>query len=181
MTELVVGPARRADAAAIAAVYAPAVQHTPASFELAPPDEREISSRMVSGLPWFVARRGSAVVGYAYAGPHRARPAYRWAVDCSVYLSATEQGRGTSRLLYVQLLDELRRLGYVQAFAGITLPNPPSVGLHEAMGFCPVGVHRRVGFKLGRWHDVGWWQLSLVEPAPVTPTKPVRWELASDG
>ena len=172
-------PADVDDAAAIAAVYRPYVTDSVASFETVAPDAAELARRMTTSprLPWFVACREGAVVGYAYAGSHRTRAAYRWSVDCSVYLTAGERGAGTGRALYERLLPELRELGYVAAFAGIALPNPGSVGLHTALGFSPVGVYRSVGFKAGRWHDVGWWQLPLGEP-PVEPEEPRAWSPA---
>ena len=142
-------PADVPDAAGIAAVYRPYVTDSIASFEAVAPDEAEMARRMVGAprLPWFVACREGAVVGYAYAGPHRTRAAYRWSVDCSVYLTADERGAGTGRALYERLLPELTGLGHVTAFAGIALPNPAGVRLHEALGTTPVGVHRGTGFR----------------------------------
>lgn len=169
--------ARAADAAAIAAVYRPYVTGTVISFETEPPDAGEMARRMAALplLPWLVAERDASVVGYAYASAHRTRAAYRWGADVSVYLDERERGRGTGRALYAQLFDLLRDLGYVAAYAGITLPNPASVGLHESIGFRPVGVYRNVGYKSGRWHDVGWWQLALVDPPPTDPAEPRPW------
>ncbi|MBA3234167.1 MAG: N-acetyltransferase [Propionibacteriales bacterium] len=169
--------ATRADAAAIQAIYTPVVVDSAISFEEAPPDEEEIVRRMLSEprLPWLVATQGQAVVGYAYASIHRARRAYRWSADCSIYLREQEWGRGTGRRLYQQLFAELRGLGYVSVFAGIALPNDASVGIHEAMGFVPVGAFQQVGFKHGSWHDVGWWQLGLTPPSS-TPREPRPWE-----
>jgi len=166
-----------ADAAGIAAVYAPYVTDSVASFEAVPPDAAEVRQRMLAEprLPWLVATRGSEVVGYCYASPHRGRAAYRWSVDCSVYLSASEHRRGTGRALYGELFALLRALGHVTVLAGITLPNPASVGLHASLGFTPVGVYRAVGFKDGRWHDVGWWQRALQDP-PQVPAEPRRWD-----
>ena len=171
-----VRPADLPDAAAIAAVYAPYVSDGLATFEVEPPDAAEIAGRMLRAprLPWLVAERDGEVVGYAYAGPHGSRPGYRWSVDVTVYLTAVEQGRGTAGALYGRLLPELRRLGYVSAYAGIALPNPGSVGLHESLGFTAVGVYRQAGFKLGAWLDVGWWQLPLVTP-PADPAEPQAW------
>lgn len=164
----------------IATVYAPVVESTAISFEQVPPDPDEIVRRMVAAprLPWLVATRDGDVVGHAYAAHHRARPAYRWAVDCSIYLAASEQGQGTGRLLYERLLPLLRDLGYVQALAGVTLPNPASIALHERMGFAPVGVYRDIGFKIGRWHDVGWWQLSLIDVSAPSAGAPAAIQLA---
>ena len=169
-------PADVGDAAGIAAVYRPWVTDSVASFETEPPDAAEVARRMLSAprLPWFVACREGAVVGYAYAGQHRTRAAYRWSVDCSVYLTADERGAGTGRALYQRLFPELRELGHVTAFAGIALPNDASVGLHSSLGFTLVGVYRAAGFKAGRWHDVGWFQRPLREPPPV-PAEPLPW------
>lgn len=171
-----VRPARPGDADGIAAVYRAYVLDTAASFEEQPPDAPEIARRMASRprLPWQVAVRDGAVVGYCYAVHYRSRPAYRWSVECSVYLAPAEQGRGTGRRLYDVLLPELRALGYVTACAGIVLPNPGSVRLHEALGFRPVGVDRDIGFKRGSWHDVGRWQLAL-RPPPAEPVEPSDW------
>jgi L-amino acid N-acyltransferase YncA len=175
-TPVGIRPADVQDAGGIAAVYRPYVTDSVASFETVPPDATEIAGRMLGTprLPWLVACRDGVVLGYAYAATHRSRPAYRWSVDCSVYLSADARGAGTGRAMYERLLPELRTLGYVTAFAGITLPNPGSVGLHEALGFTPVGVYRAAGYKAGRWHDVGWWQLPLREP-PAEPGEPRAW------
>jgi L-amino acid N-acyltransferase YncA len=154
----------------IAAVYAPYVTDTVISFDETPPSAAEILSRM--NLPWLVALDDDGeVVGFSSAGPYRTRPAYRWAVECSVYVAPSHHRRGLGTALYTQLFDTLRIHGYVQAFAGIALPNEASVGMHEALGFAPVGVYRQVGFKLGQWHDVGWWQLQLVDP-PAVPHEP---------
>jgi len=171
--------ARAEDAAAVAAIYRPYVVDSPASFEVEAPDAGEVLVRMRASpqLPWLVADSDDGVVGYAYATRHRSRSAYRWAVDCSVYVQAGQGGRGIGRHLYSGLLQELRDLGYHQAFAGIALPNPASVGLHEAMGFEPVGVYKRVGYKHGVWHDVGWWQLPLAASGvdAGVPREPKPW------
>jgi phosphinothricin acetyltransferase len=160
------------DAAGVAAVYAPYCS-TPISFELEPPDAVEISARMAKVLeayPWLVAEEDGAIVGYAYGSRHRERAAYRWSVDVSVYVQQGRHRLGIGRRLYAILFDLLRRQGFVNAYAGVTLPNPGSVGLHESLGFEPVGVYRRVGYKCGAWHDVAWYQLRLQEPtAPPAP------------
>jgi len=171
-----VRPAGPGDAAGIAAVYAPYITDSVASFEAVPPDADEMRRRMLvePRLPWLVATRDDAVVGYCYGSAHRGRAAYRWSVDCSVYVAASEHRRGTGRALYEQLLPLLRDLGHVTVFAGVTLPNAASVGLHEALGFTPVGVFRHAGFKAGAWHDVGWWQRSLQE-LPEEPVEPRPW------
>ena len=153
------------DADAVASIYRPIVAHTAVSFELRPPDATEMRMRIAATLahfPWLVCvDNDEHVSGYAYAGRHRERPAYRWAVDTTAYVREDARGRGVGRALYEHLLQHLVQLGYFQAFAGITLPNAASVALHEAVGFQPIGIYRNIGFKLGAWHDVGWWQRSL--------------------
>ena len=157
--------ARPEDAAVIAGIYRFYVEESVTSFEDVVPTGFQFAERMEAAprLPWLVAEDDDGrIVGYAYASRHRERSAYRWAVDCSVYLQRDRTGRGTGRLLYSELLSVLREHGYWRAYAGIVLPNPGSVRLHEAMGFVPVGTYQQVGYKLGSWHDVGWWQLALV-------------------
>jgi phosphinothricin acetyltransferase len=164
------------DAAAIADIYRPYVLETVISFEETPPTAAEFEARLLATprLPWLVAVREDAVVGYCYASRHHARASYRWAADVSVYVAPSERGRGVGRLLYGELLPLVRDLGYVSVFAGITLPNDASVGIHEAFGLTPVGVYRNVGFKHNKWRDVGWWQLTFTDP-PVQPAEPSPW------
>jgi phosphinothricin acetyltransferase len=154
------------DAAAVAAIYAPYVRDTPISFETTPPTADEVARRIEDALAshvWLVACRATDIVDYAYASAHRTRAAYRWSVDTAVYLERTSHRRGIARRLYGALFAILVRQRYVNAYSGITLPNAASVGLHEAMGFAPVGVYRRVGYKRGAWYDVGWWGRTLRE------------------
>ena len=159
------------DAAAIAAIYAPSVTEGVASFELAPPDAEEMARRMAGILPahpWLVCEHAGRVTGYVYASPHLARAAYQWSVNVSAYIDAGFHRRGIGRALYTSLLALLRLQGFYNVYGGITLPNAGSVGLHEAMGFRLVGVYRDIGYKMGCWHDVGWWHLEL-QPKPATP------------
>jgi L-amino acid N-acyltransferase YncA len=152
------------DAPAIAAIYRPIVESTPISFETVAPDADEMRRRIQEVLGshvWLVCEREGAVAGYAYASTHRARAAYQWSVDTSVYVDDAFRRRGIGHALYLSLFAVLTVQGYANAFAGITLPSAASVGLHERAGFTPLGVYRRVGYKLGAWHDVGWWQRSL--------------------
>jgi L-amino acid N-acyltransferase YncA len=163
------------DAAALHAIYAPIVRDTPISFELEAPSIDEMRERIAGTLvrlPWLVSVDGGGRVdGYAYASRHRERAAYQWAVDTSAYVRHDARGQGVGRRLYLRLFEVLADLGYFQAFAGIALPNDASVGLHEAVGFRPIGVYRQVGYKFGAWRDVGWWQRTLREPqTPAEPT-----------
>ncbi|MCW2614895.1 MAG: acetyltransferase [Frankiales bacterium] len=165
-----VRPAGPADVRGIAAVYAPWVRDTVVSFEDVPPSADEMAARVGAALRCLVAVDGREVLGYACATPHRARAAYRWSVDVAVYLAPQARRRGLGRALYERLLTDLRDDGLVTAYAGITLPNAASVGLHEAMGFTQVARFPHVGFKHGAWHDVGWWARPLVDRLPVPPS-----------
>lgn len=171
---MIVRLATPADAAAIAALYRPYVA-TPVSFELEPPDAAEMARRIAGGgdlYPWLVGEEADGIVGYASAGAFRARPAYRFAVETSVYLGAERIGRGRGRALYERLLALVEAQGFTEAIAAITLPNPASVRLHEATGFVAAGAYRRVGWKCGAWHDVGLWQRRLATPARDDPAEP---------
>jgi len=169
--------AQPSDAAAMAAIYRPAVVESAISFELEPPGERELAARLeaLRGFaPWLACEDDGLVTGYAYASRHRDRAAYQWSVDVSVYVLDGRRRGGVGRALYGSLLALLRLQGFKAAHAGIALPNPGSVGLHEALGFRRVGVYARVGFKLGAWHDVGWWQLELAPRLDGEPPPPPR-------
>lgn len=171
-------PARRTDAERIAEIYAEFVETSAATFEEQAPTGAEMLQRMEARprLPWLVAvDAADVVVGFAYAGPHHVRSAYRWSVNCSVYLHESAQGRGVASALYGELVAIVRDLGYVTLFAGVALPNDASVALHERLGFRPVGVYPHSGFKLGRWLDVGWWWLPLRDP-PEQPREPAEWD-----
>ncbi len=152
------------DAAAIHAIYAPFVEKTVVSFEEVPPTIDEMAKRIEATLkayPYLVAERDGQVVGYAYAGRHQTRSAYRLSVEVTVYVAESARRTGIGRALYGVLLPSLAEKGFHAAFAGVTLPSPGSVGLLEAMGFEYLGVYREVGFKFGEWLDVGWWQRLL--------------------
>ena len=168
------------DSPACAEIYAPYVRDTTISFEDVPPAAEEMAARMGRVLrthPWIVEELGDEMVGYAYASTHAERAAYRWTADVAVYVHGDHHRRGVGRRLYAELFDRLRDQGFRTVCAGITLPNDKSVGLHTALGFAPVGVYRRVGWKHGAWHDVGWWQRDLggaPPDPPAEPTGPVR-------
>lgn len=173
------------DAAAIRRIYAPIVEETIISFETAVPTESEITSRIASTLeryPWLVCEvneTGGEVVGYAYAGAHRDRGAYRWSVDVSVYVDPDHRRRGVARGLYTSLFALLELQGFLNAYAGIALPNSASTALHESMGFEPVGTYRKVGYKRGGWHDVRWYERALGEH-PNEPEPPVGLSTARE-
>jgi L-amino acid N-acyltransferase YncA len=156
------------DAVACAAIYAPNVTEGLASLEERAPEPREMAERIriiSATYPWLVAEIDGDVAGYAYGSRHHDRAAYRWSADVTVYISAAHHRRGVGRVLYGALIALLERQGVYELCAGVTLPNEASVGLHESLGFVPVGVYRDVAFKFGCWYSVGWWQMSL-RPRP---------------
>jgi phosphinothricin acetyltransferase len=163
------------DAAACAAIYAPYVTDTAITFETEPPTAAEMAARIAAARrthAWLVLTADGRIVGYAYGGPYKTRPAYRWSCEVSVYLEPGRRRRGGGRALYTALFDRLAARGFRTAVAGMTLPNDASVGLHRAMGFQPVGTYRRIGWKHGAWHDVAWVQRAIgdaVDP-PTEPT-----------
>ncbi|MGZ8350031.1 MAG: N-acetyltransferase family protein [Allosphingosinicella sp.] len=158
------------DAAAIASIYAPYVTGTTVSFETAPPSVEDMGARIAAGgdlYPWFVAcDEDDRILGYASASAFRARHAYRFSVETSVYVAQDAHHRGVGGRLYRRLLGTLEAQGFTQAIGAITLPNPASVALHEKLGFRQAGVYRDVGHKLGQWLSVGLWQRPL---APLSP------------
>jgi L-amino acid N-acyltransferase YncA len=177
MSSLSIRLARPADAGDILSIYAPAVRGSSISFEWEPPTAEQMRDRVGSilngGHPWLVCSEGPRCVGFAYSQQHRARAAYRWSAEVSVYVHADYVRRGIGRALYTSLFAILELMGFQNAYAGATLPNPASVGLHTALGFREIGVYRQVGFKHGAWHDVIWWARDLgthpaVPPLPLT-------------
>jgi phosphinothricin acetyltransferase len=169
------------DARDILAIYVPYCISSHVSFEVVAPSQhqmRERIERITPRFPWLVGEIDGTVSGYVYASQHRERAAYRWAVDVAVYIAAASHRRGLGRALYTSLFAILREQGFFQAYAGITLPNPGSEGLHRAVGFQPVAVFPHVGYKLGRWLDVGWWRLQLMpeidDPAEPVPFSQIR-------
>lgn len=167
--------ATESDAGRITDIYAPIVSDTIISFEWESPTADEMRGRIENTLerfPWLVYEPHGSVLGYAYAGAHRSRGAYQWSVDVSAYVHEEERRQGVGRALYTSLFAILALQGFYNACAGIALPNPASVGMHESVGFRPVGVYRAVGYKFDAWHDVGWWQLTLQDKTSF-PESPV--------
>ena len=169
------------DARAIAGIYTPAITDAVISFELVPPDANEISRRMLAiqrQYPWLVYEESKSVLGYVYASVHNERAAYRWSVDVTAYIRGDAHRRGIGSALYSALFEILVLQGYRTACAGVTLPNTASVQMHAAMGFKEVGIYHDVGYKFGKWHDVGWYERSLAAHV-LEPPEPVPFpELA---
>jgi L-amino acid N-acyltransferase YncA len=161
------------DGARLAEIYAPAVVGSGISFELEPPDGTEMARRVgyvTTRTPWLVSEHRGVVVGYAYAGRFRERAAYDWSVEVSAYVDAEHHRGGIALGLYTSLFAALAVQGFHNAYAGVALPNEASIAFHLAMGFTPVGTYRRVGYKLGRWRDVSWFERTILphadEPRP---------------
>jgi L-amino acid N-acyltransferase YncA len=152
------------DAAACAAIYAPFVTDTAITFEYEPPTEAEMARRIAAAQrahAWLVLEDDGRVVGYAYAGPYKERGAYRWSCEVSVYLEMGRRRSGAGRALYEALFARLAERGFRTLVAGMSLPNDASEGLHRALGFEPIGIFRRIGWKHGQWRDVAWVQRLL--------------------
>lgn len=161
------------DGPRLAEIYRPAVEGSPNSVELVPPDGEEMARRVSSTLvryPWLVAEVES-VLGYAYAGPHRTRPGYAWSVEVSIYAAVEAHRRGVGRALYSTLFALLAVQGFQNAYAGVTGSNRPSHAFHLAMGFEVIGTYPRVSYKDGTWLDVVWYGRALGQhpPAPAAP------------
>jgi L-amino acid N-acyltransferase YncA len=162
------------DAAACAAIYAPYVRDTAISFELEPPGAEEMAERIEASNAahaWVVLERDDAVIGYAYGARLHARAAYRFSCEVSVYVDAASCGAGAGRTLYEALFERLFSRGMRNAVAGMTVPNEASERLHLALGFRLVGAYRNIGYKLGRWHDVAYFQRELAAPVS-EPSEP---------
>jgi L-amino acid N-acyltransferase YncA len=172
-----------ADGAALAAIYAPAVESEATSFELDAPDAAEMGRRVAAvtaKTPWLVCVHRTEVVGYAYGAQHRDRAAYAWSAEVSAYVHPNAQRAGVGKALYTSLFAVLSMQGFRNAYAGITLPNSASVRLHEAVGFTPVGVYHDIGYKFGRWHDVAWFERALgAHETEVRPPPPLS-EIAAE-
>jgi len=162
--QFTIRPATPADAPALLAIYGPFVEATAVSFEELVPTTEEFASRIaksLAGWQWLIIERRAKLLGYAYGSAHRDRPAYRWSVEVSAYVHPDHRRQGLGLALYQALLKDLATQGYCNAYAGITLPNEPSVALHQAVGFVPIGTFKSVGRKFGKWHDVAWFHRVL--------------------
>jgi L-amino acid N-acyltransferase YncA len=164
-----------ADAAAIAAIYRPYVEHSRISFEERAPEAAEMERRMESDLhPWLVIEEAGELLGYVASSPYHRRPAYRWTVETGIYLAEQARGRGLGRELLSAMIGLLTRQGFVTAIGAIALPNDASVALHEKLGFTRSGTYQGVGFKLGEWTSVGLWQRDLAPRTP-SPAEPLPY------
>jgi len=168
--------ANAGDAASILRIYAPYIRDTSYTFELDVPSDESFRERINGYLqtyPWLICEIEGSVAGYAYGSKHRERVAYQWSVECSVYVHDDFQRCGVGRALYSALIELLRLQQFRNLYAVINLPNERSVAFHEKMGFEYFATYKNVGYKLGKWKNVGWWQLQLNEYSndPEPPSK----------
>jgi len=174
--------AQPSDAAAILDIYAPYIRDTSITFETEVPSITEFGNRIkyyLEAWPWLVYEENGVIGGYAYASRYRERLAYQWGVECSVYIHDDFQRKGIASALYKKLFTILKAQGFTTAYAVINLPNDPSVALHESMGFRYFATYEKVGYKMGKWKNVGWWQLQLNEYKN-EPEPPVKFSELSN-
>jgi len=181
LANLSISLVKDSDALPILNIYRPIVESTAISLEYNAPSLQSLKKRMVDALdlwPWLVFRDGEKLAGYTYAGAFRQRPGYKWSTELSVYVALGHQKKGIATALYTSLIAILSIQGYRNAYAGITLPNPTSVSFHQSVGFKHIGTYQKVGYKLGKWHDVGWWALTiqnhLVDPELPLPISKLK-------
>lgn len=168
-----------ADAAGILNIYAPYIENTSFTFETEVPSMESIASRINNYLetwPWLVYDDDGVIAGYAYATRHRERTAYQWCTESSIYIADEYRGTGVAKALYEALFVILEKQGFRNVYAVINLPNDPSVAFHEKCGFSYFATFEKVGYKLGRWKNVGWWKLTLNEYGD-EPEPPVKFSV----
>jgi L-amino acid N-acyltransferase YncA len=178
--------ANPADAPRLAEIFAPYVNGTAITFSEKTPTALDFSAKLAEvqpDYPFLVFEEEGRVLAYAYASRHRLLPAYRWCAEVSIYADFANRARGAGSKLYTALLAILEKQGYVNLYAGITLPNPASVRIHEKFGFRLFAHFEQVGFKKGEWHDVGWWEKRLEANRRTPPAEPVPFSelLAREG
>jgi phosphinothricin acetyltransferase len=172
----IIRPIRATDAEATLAIYAPYVQNTIISFEYEVPTLSDWENRIrtnTNDYPWLVCEHNGQIVGYAYGSKHRYRTAYSWSPESTIYLAENYHGRGIAVVLYQTLFSLLRLQGYFNVYAGVGLPNKKSESFHQALGFEEIGIFKKVGYKLGNWHDTRWFQLHLANH-PQNPPFPQK-------
>jgi L-amino acid N-acyltransferase YncA len=171
------------DASEVLKLYEPYVVNTIVSFEYEVPAIDEFVQRIKTNTidyPWLVSLNNEIITGFAYASRHRYRTAYQWSAESTIYLSSGFQGKGIARVLYETLFSLLRLQGYFNVYAGVGLPNEKSVGFHKALGFEEIGIFKKIGYKLGNWHDTYWFQLQITEQVSNPPTPKKLNEILED-
>ncbi len=165
-----------ADAAAILDIYAPYIRNSSLTFETEVPSLKAFTERIQTYLinwPWLVCESEGKIAGYAYGTRYRERVAYQWCTESSIYMHDNFQKAGIGRVLYATLFDILKIQGFNNVYAVINLPNEKSVAFHERCGFEYFATYEKVGFKLGKWKNVGWWKLNVNDygDEPAAPIK----------
>ena len=163
------------DAKQVLTIYKPYIENTAISFETEIPNLKTFTKRIETTsnfYPWLVYEENKKILGYAYATSHRQRDAYKWSVDVAIYIKEEAHGKGIGKRLYSKLFDLLMKQGFYNAYAGIALPNEKSIGIHEKIGFSKIAEYHNVGFKLGKWWNVGWWEMELLKPNS-SPSVPI--------
>jgi phosphinothricin acetyltransferase len=178
--------AKKDDAKQILEIYSPSILNTAISFETVVPPIEEMQKRIETCLqkyPWIVCTIDRKIAGYVYASKHREREAYQWSCECSVYVHTDFKGKGIGKELYQLLFQILKLQGLRNIYAGITLPNPASVHLHEKLGFEHFANYENIGYKFGNWHTVGWWKLQIndydLQPPPPLKLSDLNSEILS--
>lgn len=175
--------AKEEDAEGILHIYRSYIVDSAISFETVVPTIEEMERRIHHSLNnhcWLVWEEGGEIGGYAYASQHHQRAAYRWAVDVSIYIGERWQGKNVGKALYSALFAILKLQGYYNAYSCICLPNPASEGIHEYFGFRKNAHYNKVGYKLGTWWDIGWWELFLLNKE-IVPSEPVPTCMVDQG
>ena len=165
------------DAEGILNIYAPYIEGTSFTFETEVPSAEDFAERIRTYLinwPWLVCEIDGVIAGYAYATRHRERTAYQWCVESSIYIHDNFQRTGIAKALYMALFEILKKQGFRNVYAVINLPNDKSVKFHENCGFSYFATYEKVGYKLGKWKNVGWWQLSINEYG-IEPSAPIKF------
>lgn len=173
----IIRPAQKEDAPQLLRIYSPYILHSGITQETEVPSVDEFQQRITNTLterPWLICEIDQQMAGYAYAGRHRERKGYQWCVETSVYVHPAFFRRGVATALYLALIDILTMQGFVNVYAVITLPNDKSVAFHEHLGFRYLTTFKKIGYKLGRWHDVGWWELQI-NPRMMVPENPIKF------
>jgi|SRR5436190_4974590 len=169
--------ANEKDAKGILSIYAPYIQNTSFTFETEVPTIKTFAERINNYLvnwPWLVCEIDGEIAGYAYGAKYRERTAYQWCVESSVYIHDDFQRSGIARALYMALIDILKAQGFRTVYAVINLPNEKSVNFHESCGFKYFATYEKVGYKLGKWKNVGWWQL-MINDYILEPAAPIKF------
>lgn len=171
------------DAASVLAIYEPYIRDTSITFEYDVPSLGEFSERIQTisvEYPWLVCVENDIILGYAYGCKHRYRTAYQWSVESAIYVSENTHRKGIARHLYETLFEILRLQGFVNVYAGVTIPNEKSEGFHLAMGFEKLGTFKKIGYKFEEWHDVAWFDLHLTSHILHPPIPKTMLELAGN-